>query len=329
MNSSSFPQKISSNQTVPYEKLSVRTRVFLLFSSLVTYDRLFYLTIAAVFFAAATICSDVALQSVLASICASFVFVYTSRTIDKCAEQLRHAEFICLFGEDALHNGMHLVYPDFVLNEQAREHLSLLNPQTIFQKDPNNFCHKYRVDINRIVADNDLKALVYLTGFFGKQCKNAPPVIVDSEAVANPEISFISIGLSSNECTHMYLKTRAQAAGFSIVPDENGSEYLQIQSNDGTNEIFKSVPNDTYYGLIVKIKPAPRECPERTWILCAGMGTRGTTGAAWYLANHWKQLHARVGSQDFIAVLRTMSHSDKETKPVKIVLLDKPSYDNE
>ncbi|MFZ3244749.1 MAG: hypothetical protein WA185_06710, partial [Candidatus Acidiferrales bacterium] len=66
--------------------------------------------------------------------------------------------------------------------------------------------------------------------------------------------------------------------------DQPNSQF--IRASDG-KPLAKLDPNFDH-GLILKIHPA--QFPDRVWITCAGMGERGTSGSAWFLANKWQEI---------------------------------------
>jgi len=60
--------------------------------------------------------------------------------------------------------------------------------------------------------------------------------------------------------------------------------------NPSTQQPVASIVSDaTYdYGMILRICPSQHSA--RTWIVCAGVGEWGTSGASWFLANKWSKL---------------------------------------
>jgi hypothetical protein len=50
--------------------------------------------------------------------------------------------------------------------------------------------------------------------------------------------------------------------------------------------------------------------PGNALFMCAGLGEWGTSGAAWFLARHWRDLSCRFGSNPFFLVLRVSIGSD-------------------
>jgi GGDEF domain-containing protein len=50
--------------------------------------------------------------------------------------------------------------------------------------------------------------------------------------------------------------------------------------------------------------------------MCAGIGEWGTSGAAWYLAKHWRDLAKRFGKGDFAVVLKVTDGADESATAV-------------
>ena len=122
--------------------------------------------------------------------------------IDKIS---RNRQFRAIFGEGVFFDTIHLVYPNFCLSEEADKRLEGMNRQLVFQKmKPTQMCETtHRVDVETIVAENDIKALTMVASMLGLECRYSPVIISDRNV--NFKKSYISFGFSSNECTHVYL----------------------------------------------------------------------------------------------------------------------------
>ena len=75
--------------------------------------------------------------------------------------------------------------------------------------------------------------------------------------------------------------------------------------------------SDFDYGLILKIKP--KQFPDRTWFTCAGLGEWGTSGAAWYLAKKWKDIHNFAENSAFAIIVRVKKDQDEFADPILMV----------
>ena len=68
------------------------------------------------------------------------------------------------------------------------------------------------------------------------------------------------------------------------------------------------------FGLILKINPI--QFPEKTWIICAGIAEWGTSGAAWYLANKWRELYRFAKGEAFAIIVKVRNLQDESSEPV-------------
>jgi hypothetical protein len=93
-------------------------------------------------------------------------------------------------------------------------------------------------------------------------------------------------------------------------------EFVQQQNlvhihDKQTNKRFS--PTNKDYGLVLKI-PNLR-FPNHFFFVCAGLGEWGTSGASWYLASKWKQLHKEFGDA-FGVVVEVEIGSDESARRV-------------
>jgi hypothetical protein len=164
------------------------------------------------------------------------------------------------------------------------------------------------------VAANDIQALLYVSSIFEATSDNPNAMEVDHEIIDDCDRSFISFGLSSNDCTHLYLD-EATPPLFDIIDDGLGSEFVRL--HDGTE--FRSTEHRAY-GIIVRHAPYLEDAPFRRWFLIAGIGPAGTTCAAWYLSKHWRRLLHLAGPRDnFVAVIAGSPSTDKTAKLAKLL----------
>lgn len=66
--------------------------------------------------------------------------------------------------------------------------------------------------------------------------------------------------------------------------------------------------------MIVKMPNPWRE--GHSLVVCAGLAEPGTSGAAYFLAQNWRQLHGRYGSKPFGVVIEVDSNSDQTARPI-------------
>ena len=254
-------------------------------------------------------------QPVLADIGSSFAFVGMVRLLQLGREQLLNKRFRTFFGSELCRDQTVFVYPDFEMHDEVRAILGSHNQQLIYQRPRrrSSASREHRIDLELAVARNDIQALLYVSSLFDStpSCPNI--MQVDGDIVEQCDSSFISFGLSSNDCTHLYLDESDDPL-FEIVEDGSGSEYLRMSSG---REYVSTT--DKQFGLILRHTPANQGVPGRRWFIIAGLGASGTTGAAWFLSHNWRELakRTRPGS-DFAVIVSCSPHTDRTAKLIDI-----------
>jgi hypothetical protein len=122
-------------------------------------------------------------------------------------------------------------------------------------------------------------------------------------------ISFVSVGGRTNYKTCDLL----------VDPSNNfldfeGSAIITKMSREKI-AVLENAGQGNDYGIIVKIHPASD--PIQTWICCAGFGVWATSGAAYYLANKWREIKKWAGYGEFGCVVKTVAGSDDSTVVVR------------
>lgn len=135
-------------------------------------------------------------------------------------------------------------------------------------------------------------------------------VVVADEAVKNKlDFDFIAFGAMSNTKTEdMFRNDGNNLAEYSL------SKQRFIRKRD-QSVLYE--PNGAFdHGVILKIHPT--QFPNRCWIACAGYGESGTSGAAYFLAQHWTELEGRLKhlppDTPFLAVIEVERGKDESAK---------------
>lgn len=226
-------------------------------------------------------------QEVTAGVASSFVFIALVDVLLAIQARLADRARVRFFGRELVRGPTTFVYPDFVLGADAQAALSSYNQQLLFQRPSSPFTAlvTHRIDVPRVVAANDIQALLYVSSEFDSTPSRPNIMVTDTEILEDCSRSFISFGFSSNDCTHLYLHESPEAL-FAVIEDGSGSEYLRLASG---NE-YRSTA-DRQYGVILRYTPDREDFPERRWILVAGVrarweppgpaGTSLNTGRSW------------------------------------------------
>ncbi len=214
----------------------------------------------------------------------------------------KQRKFKSIFGEDSLSQGaIHLVYAQLALRRDlipSAERYTYVKPG---EEASGNF-----FSIDRPVSSCELRAAKYLAETFGKEVNRSPILSSDLEINGRLNLSFIAFGgRGSNHKSRDALNNDSN-----IFLD---FDYPSFVTRQGRRPVFE-LQEGFDYGLILKIPPS--QFPERTWIVCAGLGEWGTSGAAWYLAYKWQEIYKYVKSGHFAIVVRARFNQDESAEPV-------------
>lgn len=160
--------------------------------------------------------------------------------------------------------------------------------------------------IERPVSSCEIRAAKYLSESIAREVKRGPSISSDTDLKGKLDVSFIAFGGPASN-----FKTRDLIDNSSNDLIKFGEEgFLSIRS--GKPLICMESGFD--YGLILKI--IPKQFPDRTWFTCAGIGEWGTSGAAWYLAKKWKEVHAFARNSAFAIIVRVKKDQDEFADPI-------------
>lgn len=151
------------------------------------------------------------------------------------------------------------------------------------------------------------RSVAYLAYEFGKSIKKVPLIKSHRETDARMDLSFVSIGSVTNPKTQDLVQN-----GSNKFLDYRGGQILA--KNSGEVLVRDSHEPGYDYAYIIKIHPMSN--PKRTWICCGGIGEWGTSGAAWYLANRWKEIWKWAKNKEFALITKTRIGSDESTEVI-------------
>jgi hypothetical protein len=213
-------------------------------------------------------------------------------------------------GADVITSGITLVYPTFELPVRPTRGLQSAgfpNRCTIGEK-VRALAADHRSDVLTALPEKEFRGLLYVLSVLQRHTGILIDIRSDRDVVAHSDHPYISFGLTCNDCTHMYLES-AERPLFALNGSdaEGGSRFQQLELTDGSR--YDS-SGDHSVGVIARVRPSPDMHPGRYWIFCGGLGSRGSTGASWYLANSWGSLQQRAGDREFVAVIGVGKDSD-------------------
>ncbi|MEV0033985.1 hypothetical protein [Nocardia sp. NPDC050793] len=230
-------------------------------------------------------------------------------------------ELEAFLGAEMITSGITLVYPTFELPGRPVQELRATEAphRRAFERKASTFAADHRSDPLITLPENEVRGLLYVFSLLQRHTCIPTDVRSDRDVVAHSDRPYISFGLTSNNCTRMYLESVERPLfTFNDRGAEGGSRLEQLELRDGSR--YDS-SEDHNIGVIARVRPSPDRHPHRYWIFCAGLGPRGTTGASWYLANCWSPLQRHAGHREFVAVVDVGQDSDN-TASLEYLLIE-------
>lgn len=197
----------------------------------------------------------------------------------------RKRKFKQLFGDKLI--DFNIVYPSLTLGPVFdRQGNSLQFP---YRKNNSSFKMKEPVPLS------DIKAALYIAEAFYKASSKYPTFNSDQSIHTKIDLSFCAVGGLLNNKTEQVLRS---AANKFYKINTNGVVRI-VRTKDRTD-----FNNSNQFDLGIIIKITHPNFPRRKQFCVAGLGETGTSAAAWYLSNNWRQLRKEVKSKDFGAIIK-------------------------
>ena len=239
--------------------------------------------------------------------------------------RLQYRKMRCILGEDALlgADNFHAVTTDFfpgfrfadkTLDLTARDANGNPIAPVYIKRLPRMTSDGLRysaVTIKNPLSGGGARALSHFVTLMHRNSKKPISRSLDYDLAQRLDISFISFGgPKSNYKTDDALSDPANNLIKFVEAGNQG--YFE---DPETGDRIAKPRSDCDHGLILKFYPAYR--PERTWLVCAGFDEPGTSGAAWYLANRWKEIYRDVKKDPFAIVVQVnREQGDESAYPV-------------
>ncbi len=162
----------------------------------------------------------------------------------------------------------------------------------------------YGITAKEIGSFCEIRALSYVARSIAENSS------IETQVMSAPEISgefnldFIAVGAMSNlKSCDLFANPGNRLAEFSL------QQGAFVRKKDGS--VLWRNRQGYDHGIIVKINPT--QFPDRTWITCSGFNEWGTSGTAYFLANHWRELHKQLQGSDkpFLAVIEVQEGKDQ------------------
>ena len=225
-----------------------------------------------------------------------FIFLYRS---------LRKRRFCTIFGKNSNPDNPFYIFfaPLKMKKDQFKEEDS---NNWLFHRDGFNF------RASSVVGISELRATKYLLRCFKNVGAPEPSLNADTELQDN-DLSYVAFGGLNNNKSKNAMKGKSNRL---IRFNDNGDGLC----TNGDQSLQIPIPENKDVGMILSV--CPGELNNRVWLVCAGLGEWGTSGAAFYLANNWKVLLNRKKGirnklgwgepKPFAALINVKQGSDEE-----------------
>ncbi|MDG5816454.1 hypothetical protein QA601_15260 [Chitinispirillales bacterium ANBcel5] len=165
------------------------------------------------------------------------------------------------------------------------------------------------VNLTEVHSIATTRAINYLSNEIGKYSRITPQIVSDEEKDDKWNFTFLSVGGHTN-----FKSTDVIESNEFLKFDVDSNTIISVKTG---HSVLHNELDSKYKDFGVIIKTNPESNLKRTWICCAGLSEWGTSGAAWWLANNWKQIRKKAKKGPFAVVTCTRKGSDESTVLVK------------
>ncbi|MCK4827833.1 hypothetical protein KA005_69535 [bacterium] len=255
--------------------------------------------------------------NVIGSVIGGIIVAILTLLFPYLRSSIRHWRFRRIFGSDVDGRGeFRIIYAKLSLPELFDQN----GEKTVrpYIKQPRRSGSRSgRFSIENPVSGSEFRGASYIVSSFGSILKGQPDLTSDIDADPHVNLSFVSLGGPfSNWKTNDAF-------------DNTSNQFLRMTTDDFVSAKSGNLVLDREssfdYGLILRIRP--EQFSERVWIVCAGIGEWGTSGAAWFLSNKWKEIlkatrpwydpRGLLKGADFATIVQVKPGQDEFAKMVR------------
>jgi hypothetical protein len=197
--------------------------------------------------------------------------------------------------QNNINDEFHVIYKSSMIDRNA----VLSTPQSIVPRNTPR-----TTNLSVVNSCSTTRSIGHLVYEFGKSRKRVPLIKSDIETDQKIDISFISLGGTTNRKTMDLLSDSSNEfldyQNGAIIAKNSKAPLIQDNAEDGFD-----------YAFIIKIHPQTNS--SRTWICCGGIGEWGQSGSAWYLANRWTEIRNFAKNKQFAFITKTRIGIDDST----------------
>lgn len=248
------------------------------------------------------------IKNLILNLLGGFIVIIFERIYSYIKKHYVANKFKRLFGND-IKNKFYIVYGKLHLDNCYEKNGKYLKYP--YYKDPNT-----RFTISEPISFTETKSAKYFFESFSKNAKSSPILISDEEIKQKLDISYCSLGGYDNYKTIDILES---------------SNLFNLDISEG--QIVSRINNKTVYIIDHKydyalvIKQRNKYFPNRVQLCIAGLGESGTSGAAWFVANKWKEITRKVGKNNFECIIK-VEHNKDESAEIVDLMTEEDIYRN-
>ena len=159
---------------------------------------------------------------------------------------------------------------------------------------------------DNIVGDCEIRASGYLAQNLGSIREQTISILSDVKAYEDLNFTFVALGSpASNEISGFSMRDIANT--FYQFGQERDETFIEAVADRRRYRGFQP-PTRKDCAIVMRIRNS--RFPQHFFFVCAGLGEWGTSGASWYLANHWESLHKEFMDDDFALIVEVDLRSD-------------------
>ena len=223
-----------------------------------------------------------------------------------------------VFGQDADRSGGVCIVSGALALPQVYDADGKLLPYPYFKPQISSRSTPYTFLVSNPIGASVFRGANYFSTAFASVGAGSPALLSD-ETIENStsplDRSFVSLGGHNNYKTIDTLEEQTNHF-VSMTHD------VFFEKSDKDKKPLFTKQDGYDYGLILRLRP--HNHTNRVWIVCAGFGEWGTSGAAWYLANRWKKL-LKANKSIWMSILHPSSFF--KGRDFATIVKVKPGYD--
>ena len=244
------------------------------------------------------------LWNIILNIIGGILTIVFTAFIKLLIKRFYRSKFKRLFGIKDMIKPYYLVYGELKLREDLFDsnHESVKYPVIKREMDA-----KFGFSITP-VSVAELRTTRYLTECFSSHLKFNTIISNDYDIKQKLDISFITFGGPAGNFKSQDI----------LMNDENN-----LIRFDGRNitllPLRETISYEAGYDYGIILKIHPKQFLNNSWFLCSGINEWGTSGAAWYLAKHWKKIYKVAKSGNFALVVKVRPGQDESAILIKSI----------